>query len=207
MQDAFYVLDLGLLVRLFQEWVQAMPRVKPFYAVKCSPDPALLTTLAALGAGFDCASKAEIAQVLDLGVSTERIVFANPCKIQSHVAYAASVGVNIMTFDSESEVPLPEVFSQAPTCLWSENDTGGLRYCFFAGPEGESESPPGESVAANQNWRQRGSLSTGSEIWCSHERSGEPTACCWPPGCSCCRYLWSVATNFNLFFVHQFNLL
>ncbi|CAM6044744.1 unnamed protein product [Sphagnum compactum] len=104
MQDAFYVLDLGLLVRLFQEWVQAMPRVKPFYAVKCSPDPALLTTLAALGAGFDCASKAEIAQVLDLGVSTERIVFANPCKIQSHVAYAASVGVNIMTFDSESEV-------------------------------------------------------------------------------------------------------
>jgi ornithine decarboxylase len=117
MQDAFYVLDLGLLVRLFQEWVQAMPRVKPFYAVKCSPDPALLTTLAALGAGFDCASKAEIAQVLDLGVSTERVVFANPCKIQSHVAYAASVGVNIMTFDSESEVPLPEVFSQAPTCL------------------------------------------------------------------------------------------
>jgi len=117
MQDAFYVLDLGLLVRLFQEWVQAMPRVKPFYAVKCSPDPALLTTLAALGAGFDCASKAEIAQVLDLGVSTERIVFANPCKIQSHVAYAASVGVNIMTFDSESEVPLPEEFSQALTCL------------------------------------------------------------------------------------------
>jgi ornithine decarboxylase len=117
MQDAFYVLDLGLLVRLFQEWVQAMPRVKPFYAVKCNPDPVLLTTLAALGAGFDCASKAEIAQVLDLGVSTERIVFANPCKIQSHVAYAASVGVNIMTFDSESEVPIPEVFSQVPTCL------------------------------------------------------------------------------------------
>jgi ornithine decarboxylase len=105
MEDAFYVLDLGLLVRLFQGWVQAMPRVRPFYAVKCSPDRALLTTLAALGAGFDCASKAEISQVLDLGVTTDRIVFANPCKMQSHVAYAASVGVNLTTFDSESEVP------------------------------------------------------------------------------------------------------
>ncbi|KAH9569844.1 hypothetical protein CY35_02G011200 [Sphagnum magellanicum] len=104
MGDAFYVLDLGLLVRLFQGWVQAMPRVRPFYAVKCSPDRALLTTLAALGAGFDCASKAEISQVLDLGVATDRIIFANPCKMQSHVAYAASVGVNLTTFDSESEV-------------------------------------------------------------------------------------------------------
>jgi ornithine decarboxylase len=104
MEDAFYVLDLGLLVRLFQGWVQSMPRVRPFYAVKCSPDRVLLTTLAALGAGFDCASKAEISQVLDLGVATDRIVFANPCKMQSHVAYAASVGVNLTTFDSESEV-------------------------------------------------------------------------------------------------------
>jgi ornithine decarboxylase len=116
MEDAFYVLDLGLLVRLFQGWVQSMPRVRPFYAVKCSPDRALLTTLAALGAGFDCASKAEISQVLDLGVATDRIVFANPCKMQSHVAYAASVGVNLTTFDSESEVPsspVPLLPSQA----------------------------------------------------------------------------------------------
>jgi len=45
--------------------------------------------------------------VLDLGVATDRIIFANPCKMQSHVAYAASVGVNLTTFDSESEVPSP----------------------------------------------------------------------------------------------------
>ena len=104
MEGPFYVMDLGLLVQLFHGWVKALPRVKPFYAVKCSPDPALLSTLAALGAGFDCASKAEIAQVLALGVPCERVLFANPCKMQSHVTYAASVGVNIMTFDCESEV-------------------------------------------------------------------------------------------------------
>lgn len=104
LQDPFYVLDLGLLIELYQGWVQSIPRVKPFYAVKCSPDPALLFTLAALGAGFDCASKAEISQVLALGVSSERIIFANPCKMHSHIKYAASVGVNIMTFDCEMEV-------------------------------------------------------------------------------------------------------
>jgi diaminopimelate decarboxylase len=104
LQDPFYVLDLGLLIELYQGWVQSIPRVKPFYAVKCSPDPALLSTLAALGAGFDCASKAEISQVLALGVSPEKIIFANPCKMHSHIKYAASVGVNIMTFDCEMEV-------------------------------------------------------------------------------------------------------
>ena len=36
--------------------------------------------LAELGAGFDCASTAEVAAVLALGVEPDRIVFANPCK-------------------------------------------------------------------------------------------------------------------------------
>ena len=125
LQDAFYVLDLGLLIQLFQQWDKALPRVKPFYAVKCSPDPALLSTLAELGTGFDCASKAEIAQVLSLGVPTDRILFANPCKMQAHVKYAASVGVNTMTFDSEMEVcktnnaqPCFAMHSISPTLVW-----------------------------------------------------------------------------------------
>ncbi len=71
----------------------ALPTVTPFYAVKCNNDPALLKTLAALGAGFDCASKVsyhkffilfheqvEIKGVLDLGVTPDRIIYANPSK-------------------------------------------------------------------------------------------------------------------------------
>jgi hypothetical protein len=50
-EDPFYVFDMGLVVRLFKAWKEAMPRVEPFYAVKCNPDPALLSVLAALGAG------------------------------------------------------------------------------------------------------------------------------------------------------------
>lgn len=56
-EDPFYVVDLGRLVELYRDWACALPTVAPFYAVKCNEDPALLKTLAALGTGFDCASK------------------------------------------------------------------------------------------------------------------------------------------------------
>jgi diaminopimelate decarboxylase len=36
--------------------------------VQCNPEPALLKLLAALGAGFDCASKAELEAVAQMGV-------------------------------------------------------------------------------------------------------------------------------------------
>ena len=38
-------------------WEATLPNIKPFYAVKCNDDVMLLKTLAALGTGFDCASK------------------------------------------------------------------------------------------------------------------------------------------------------
>jgi ornithine decarboxylase len=44
------------VARLYDAWVATMPRVMPFYAVKCNPEPSMVALLAALGAGFDCAS-------------------------------------------------------------------------------------------------------------------------------------------------------
>ena len=60
--------------------------------------------MAALGAGFDCASKAEIEQVLKLGVNPSRIIYAQPCKTKSYVRYAARHGVKQMTFDNADEL-------------------------------------------------------------------------------------------------------
>lgn len=60
--------------------------------------------MAFLGAGFDCASKNEIQKVLDLGVSPDRIIFANPCKQASYIKYAYKMGVEYMTFDNEHEL-------------------------------------------------------------------------------------------------------
>lgn len=103
-KEPFYVLDLGVVTSLMDKWTRTLPTVQPFYAVKCNPQPAFLGTMAALGSGFDCASRAEIESVLALGVSPDRIIYANPCKPVSHIKYAASVGVNLTTFDSKDEV-------------------------------------------------------------------------------------------------------
>ncbi|XP_075985789.1 ornithine decarboxylase 1-like [Anticarsia gemmatalis] len=103
-EDPFYVMDLGEVVARYRRWKELMPRVEPFYAVKCNDDKLLVTTLAALGAGFDCASKAEIELVTSIGVEPQRIIFANPAKMASHIRYASAVGVDAMTFDSETEL-------------------------------------------------------------------------------------------------------
>ncbi|KAM3341583.1 Ornithine decarboxylase [Capsicum chinense] len=100
----FYVLDLGEVVSLMDQWNVALPNVRPFYAVKCNPEPSFLSMLAAMGSNFDCASRAEIEYVLSLGISPERIVFANPCKPESDIIFAEKVGVNLTTYDSEDEV-------------------------------------------------------------------------------------------------------
>ena len=73
-------------------------------AVKCNNEPAVLEILSNYGLGFDCASKVEIQTILNLGVSPNRIIFANPCKQASHVKYAAANNVAMMTFDNEQEL-------------------------------------------------------------------------------------------------------
>lgn len=64
----------------------------------------VIRLLAALGTGFDCASKAEIDQVLSIGTAPDRIIYAQPCKTNSYVRYVKSVGVRQMTFDNTDEL-------------------------------------------------------------------------------------------------------
>ncbi|KAG9316114.1 ornithine decarboxylase [Chiua virens] len=104
-EKAFFVADLGQVYRQHKRWQQCMPDIEPFYAVKCNPDPYVLRLLAALGAGFDCASNGEINTVLGMGgVDPSRILFANPCKATSFIRSAAKAGVDKMTFDNEDEL-------------------------------------------------------------------------------------------------------
>jgi ornithine decarboxylase len=68
-RGAFYVLDLGRFVDLNRCWRRALPDVRPFYVVKYNTDHA---------------SRREIESVLALGANTGSIVYANPCKPESH---------------------------------------------------------------------------------------------------------------------------
>jgi len=103
-EEAFYVVDLGVVVKKLKQWMTHLPRVQPFYAIKCNSNPAIVRTLASMGVNFDCASKSEIQQVLGSGVSPSRIIYANPTKMKSHISYAKSSGVDLMTFDNTHEL-------------------------------------------------------------------------------------------------------
>lgn len=103
-EEPFYVVDLANVVRQYAKWTQLLPQVKPFYAVKCNPNPALIKLILALGGGFDCASKAEIQLVKSLGASGNDIIYANPCKQRSHIRYANKENVNVTVFDNVAEL-------------------------------------------------------------------------------------------------------
>ena len=55
--ESYLVLDANHAVKKLQRWRHLMPRVKPFFAIKCNPDPVLIKSLVVAGdCGFDCAS-------------------------------------------------------------------------------------------------------------------------------------------------------
>jgi ornithine decarboxylase len=103
-EQAFYVVDLGELTAAVAKWRELLPNVKPFYAIKCNPNPVILEALASFGLNFDCASEQEIRTIIEITKDPSRIIFANPCKMSSQIRYARSNDVDTMTFDCEEEL-------------------------------------------------------------------------------------------------------
>eukprot|EP00980_Cylindrotheca_fusiformis_P010825 scaffold2447_cov110-Cylindrotheca_fusiformis.AAC.7 len=125
-EEPFYIVDLGR--RFF-------PRVEPFYAVKCNPDPLILKTLAILGCNFDCASRTEIRMVEEAAKDLPRrpdIVYANPCKARAHLIEAVCKGVKMVTFDNAVEIKkCAEVSKKIELILRIITDDRGSR-CRFS---------------------------------------------------------------------------
>ena len=103
-ERAFYIIDLGEITKSFTNWITLLPNVKPYYAIKCNPNPVLLDALASLGANFDCASENEMKTIIEITKDPARIIFANPCKMSSQIRYARANDVDLMTFDCEEEL-------------------------------------------------------------------------------------------------------
>lgn len=113
-EEPFYIVNIAAILNQHKNWLIKMPRVKPYYAVKCNPTNIMIEVLSALGVNFDCASKGEIETVLSMNVTPDRIIYANPCKTRSYVKHAKSRGVNTMTFDCEME--LRKIADLYPEC-------------------------------------------------------------------------------------------
>lgn len=83
---------------------KSLPGVKIHYAVKANPDRRLVQALADIGSCFDVASDGEMLELAAMGISPDRIIYANPVKTASGLAVAGRTGVRKFTFDSEHEI-------------------------------------------------------------------------------------------------------
>eukprot|EP01096_Ripella_sp_DP13-Kostka_P011543 TRINITY_DN467_c0_g1_i7.p2 TRINITY_DN467_c0_g1~~TRINITY_DN467_c0_g1_i7.p2 ORF type:complete len:511 (-),score=276.99 TRINITY_DN467_c0_g1_i7:261-1793(-) len=114
----FTLFDLTSAILKYKQWINALPRINAFYAMKCNPDPLLVKTLVGCGAGLDCASMMEIKAGIETGLSPDNIIFANPCKMQAHIQYAKEKGVRMMTFDNKQELTkVHSIFPEAKMVL------------------------------------------------------------------------------------------
>lgn len=70
----------------------------------------------------------EIEQVLAMGTSPERIIYAQPCKTNSYVRFVKTVGVRQMTFDNADELyKIAKLFPEAELFLRiTTDDTSSL---------------------------------------------------------------------------------
>ncbi|MDT5325362.1 MAG: ornithine decarboxylase [Mycobacterium sp.] len=73
------------------------------YAVKVLPHPAVLTTLASAGCGFDVATSAEVDLVRSLGLRTDRCIHTHPIKKPSDIDHAYRAGVRTFVVDNPCE--------------------------------------------------------------------------------------------------------
>jgi len=123
------LLDVGVLRRKAEAWRQHLPRVEPFYAVKCNNDPVLVETLWQVWqewgfGGFDCASPAEWDIVAKLGVDlASKVIYANPCKQESAVEAAREAGVRWVVFDNALELcKMSQLYPEAQLFLRLQTD-------------------------------------------------------------------------------------
>jgi ornithine decarboxylase len=101
--EPFFQVKLGKIKECYDLWREELPKVEVFYAVKCNPHKTILSYMNTLGIKFDCASKQEICDVLNITTS-QNIIYANACKFIDHIQYAKEVRVPILVFDSECEL-------------------------------------------------------------------------------------------------------
>lgn len=100
---AFYIIDLGDIIKKVNLWFELFEDINIMYAVKSNPNSVICKLLANLNVGFDVASVNEINIVKNL-VDPDKIIYANPVKDPAGISYARSIDVDLLVVDSENEL-------------------------------------------------------------------------------------------------------
>ncbi|XP_016893661.1 antizyme inhibitor 1 isoform X2 [Cynoglossus semilaevis] len=103
-KNAFFVADLGVVMRQHVRWRTHMAQIRPYYNVRCNSSSAVIAVLAALGSGFICNNKSELELVQGHGIPSEDIIYSSFCKQVSHIKYAAKNGIDLLVCDNEAEL-------------------------------------------------------------------------------------------------------
>lgn len=90
-----------------EQWLKALPRVEPFYAVKSNPDPYILQCLAIRNVNFDCASIREVNDVKNLMYPYDspgpNIIYAHPLKSDKDIKIINRMNIEKTVVDSLEE--------------------------------------------------------------------------------------------------------
>src|SRR6478609_2847501 len=85
----FLVTDCQEVVNRFHAFTQAMPGVRPYFALKCNAAPRVLSSLAGCGSGFEIASVYELDPLDAIGVPAHDVLFSNTTKREQHIRTAS----------------------------------------------------------------------------------------------------------------------
>jgi ornithine decarboxylase len=98
------VLQPHRVARRYRELTASLPGFRLHYAVKASPHPVVLSTIAICGGGFDVATSAEVDLLQQLGLPMERCIHTNPIKKPADIDHAYAAGIRTFVVENPCEV-------------------------------------------------------------------------------------------------------
>ena len=98
------VIDCEAIRRQYRSLSAALPGVELFYALKPLPDAAVVSTLRALGAGFDVATTGEIELIRAQRVAPGRCIHTHPIKRDADIRAALGFGIRTFVADNPDEI-------------------------------------------------------------------------------------------------------
>eukprot|EP00440_Ansanella_granifera_P012712 gb/GFBE01013811.1/.p1 GENE.gb/GFBE01013811.1/~~gb/GFBE01013811.1/.p1 ORF type:complete len:365 (+),score=58.04 gb/GFBE01013811.1/:1-1095(+) len=98
------LIDLGRIRASLQDWFERSPSLRPVYAVGCQCDLGVLKLMTEAGCGFACVTPSEVDHVLSIGASPQDVHYRAPLKVKTHLCEMRKKGVQLLSFDSASDL-------------------------------------------------------------------------------------------------------
>lgn len=111
-EKSIFVLDLACVRSQYQMFENTMKECRVFYSVKTHPSKEVLSTLHAMGAGFEVVSLQEALFCLECGIAPDLLICSAPIKRKKDIERLYQMGVRTFVADSEEE--LKKIAEYAP---------------------------------------------------------------------------------------------